>query len=175
MDRPGETAGTVFEAVIVPHRSLSPRGLAILMATICALSALTVLRFWLIGAWPVAGFSVVEIGLALFLLRLNARRARTSELVLLSVEKLRIVRTDRLGRRQECELPVGWLNAVMEERPGRVSKLLLVSHGRREEIGAALGEDEKQDLSAALRGALYDLRNPRFDNPQLRLTKNAPG
>ena len=66
----------MFEAVIVPHRSLSPRGLAILMAVIGALCALIVLRFWLIGAWPVAGFGVMEIGLAIFLLRLNANRAR---------------------------------------------------------------------------------------------------
>jgi len=159
---------TVFEAVIVPHRSLSPRGLAILMGTIGLLCTLIVLRFWLIGAWPVAGFGAVEIGLAIFLLRLNARRARASELVLLSDQALRIVRTDRHGRRTEQALPVGWLNAVMEEPAGRVPRLVLVAHGIREEIAASLGETEKRDLWAALRDALHRLRNPDFDNIQLR-------
>ena len=158
---------TVFEAVIVPYRSLSPRGLAILVAMICGLSVLLALRFWFIGAWPVAGFSVVEISLAVFLLRLNARRARASELVLLSPGALRIVRTDWRGRREERALPVGWLNAVLEESPGKVPKLLLVAHGVREEIAATLGEEEKRDLSAALRDALHRLRNPRFDNALL--------
>ena len=170
MDRQAEAdaAATVFEAVIVPYRSLSPRGLRILMAVICLLCGLTVLRFWFIGAWPVAAFSVVEIGIAIFLLRLNASRARASELVLLSEEALRIVRTDTAGRRQERVLPVGWLNAVMEEPPGRVPKLLLVARGVREEIAVTLGEAEKRDLWVALDAALRRLRNPQFDNPQLR-------
>ena len=72
MDQPATPSGTLFEAVIVPHRSLSPRGLRMLIGAICLLSGLMMLRFWLIGAWPVAGFSVIEIGLAVFLLRLNA-------------------------------------------------------------------------------------------------------
>ena len=85
---------TLFEAVIVPYRSLSRRGLAILMVVIGLLCALIVLRFWLIGAWPVAGFGVVEVGLAIYLLHLNASRARASELILLSTNALRIVRTE---------------------------------------------------------------------------------
>lgn len=159
---------TVFEAVIVPHRSLSPRGLAILMTVIGALCALIVLRFWLIGAWPVAGFGVAEIGLAIFLLRLNANRARASELILLSEQTLRIVRTDQHGCREERVLPTGWLNAVMEEPAGKVPRLLLVTRGVREEIATTLGEVEKRDLSAALRVALHRLHSPTFDNPQLR-------
>ncbi len=163
-----ESEATVFEAMIVPHRSLSPRGLATLMVLISLLCALIVLRFLLIGAWPVAGFGLVEVGLAVFLLRLNASRARASELILLSEERLRIVRTDQHGRRQQRELPIGWLNAVMEDVPGRVPRLLLVAHGIREEIAAMLGEAEKRDLWAALCQSLHRLRNPRFDNHQLR-------
>jgi uncharacterized membrane protein len=169
MDPQAEQAAsaTLFEAVIVPHRSLSPRGLRILIAVICLLCALTALRFWFIGAWPVAGFSVIEIGIAVFLLQLNASRARASELVLLTEHSLRIIRTDRTGRRNESVLPVAWLNAVMEEPPGRVPRLLLVSRGLREEIAASLGEAEKRDLWSALHDVLHRLRNPRFDNPQL--------
>ena len=138
-----------------------------LAGSIVLLSVVLVARFWFIGAWPVAAFSVVEIGLALFLLRLNATRARASELIMLSDAALRIVRTDARGRRQELSLPAGWLNAVMEEPPGAVPKLLLVAHGIREEVAADLGSAEKRDLWTALRDALHRLRNPTFDNPQL--------
>jgi uncharacterized membrane protein len=170
MDREAEPAAAdmLFEAVIIPHRSLSPRGLRILIGVICLLSGLIVLRFWFIGAWPVAGFSVTEIGLAIFLLRLNASRARASELVVLSGDALRIVRTTTSRRREERVLPVGWLNVVLEEQPGRVPRLVLAARGLREEIAAALGEAEKRDLCSALREALHLARNPRFDNPQLR-------
>jgi uncharacterized membrane protein len=158
----------LFEAAIVPHRSLSPRGLRILTLAIVFLCGLTVLRFVLIRAWPVIGFSVVEIAFAIWLLRLNAWQTRASELVLLYDGALRIVRTNRLGQRSEVALPTAWLGVLVEEAAGRVPKLLLVNRGVREEIAAQLGEVEKRDLAAALREALQCLHSPVFDNPQLR-------
>ena len=162
---------SLFEAVIVPHRSLTARGLRRLIALITGLCALTALRFWLIGAWPVVVFSVVEVGLAVLLLWINARQARASELILLTDRTLRVVRTTAAGRRAERVLSPGWLNVALEETPGRVPKLVLVAHGVREEIGAALGETERRDLARALQEALYQARNPRFHNPQLQEEK----
>jgi uncharacterized membrane protein len=165
---PPARAPVLFEALIVPHRSLSPRGLRILIAVIAASSALTVLRFLVLRAWPVVGFSVLEVGFAILLLRLNAHRARQNEVVLLTEDGLHVIHTDASGRKQRETLPHGWLNVVLEELPGRVPRLLLVARELRREIGAALGEAEKRDLAAALKEALYRLRNPVFDNPQLR-------
>jgi len=159
---------TLFEAVIVPHRSLSPRGLRRLIGLICLLCGLTAVRFWLIGAWPVVVFSVVEIALAVLLLRINARQARASELILLTDRTLRVVRTTAAGRRAQRELSPGWLNVALEETPGRAPRVVLVARGVREEIGAALGETERRDLARALQEALHQARNPRFHNPQLQ-------
>ncbi len=157
----------MFEAVIVPHRSLSRRGLRLLLAGIallCAINAAVSIR---IGAWPVGGFTGVELLLAAVLFRLNATAARASEMLLLTPEALRIVRSDPKGRRQERVLSPGWLTVQMEERPGRVPALWLGSGGVREEVGRSLGEAEKRDLARALAEALHRWRNPRFDNPQL--------
>jgi uncharacterized membrane protein len=168
------TAGALlFEAVIVPHRSLSPRGLTILLGVITSLCGLTALRFWLIGAWPVIGFSVVEVGFAVWLIQLNARQARASELILLSDDALRIVRIDARGRRREQSLNAAWLNVVLEEPPGRVPRLVLAARNVREEVAAVLGEAEKRDLAAALGAALHRRRNPTFDNSQLREEGNS--
>jgi uncharacterized membrane protein len=126
------------------------------------------LRFWMLGAWPVMPFSVVEVGLVLLMLRLNTREARASELILLSETELRIVRTESSGRRTVRVLPSGWLSVLLSERDGRVPRLMLRRHGVSEEIGRALGEAEKRDLAASLDRALHRARNPVFDNPQLR-------
>jgi uncharacterized membrane protein len=158
----------LFEAVIVPHRSLGRRGLRNVILLICGLAGLTIVRFLVVRAWPVLCFSVVEVGLAVLLLLVNARRARGSEVVLLSGGALRILRTDPAGRRAECSLEPGWLNVSLEDEPGRVPRLFLVARGVREEIATTLGEAEKRDLAAALGDALYRLRHPVFDNPQLR-------
>ncbi len=168
MNPSAHTGEALFEAVIVPHRSLSPRGLRLLIGVLCALSCLTALRFWMIGAWPVAGFSLIEVGLAIFLIRLNAHRARESEVLLLFERTVRITRTDRHGRREEQALPADWLTIRLADRPGRVPALLLGTRGRQVEVATGLGELEKRDLADALRDAIDRQRNPRFDNPQLR-------
>ncbi len=162
-----DTEPVLFEAAIVPHRSLSPRGLRLLIGLICLLCGLVTLRFLVIRAWPVLIFSVAEVGLAVALLRLNARRARRTELVLLSQSSLTITRSDATGRPRQLVLVPFWLRVELQSEPGRVPRLLLLGQGVHEEIGASLGETEKRDLAVALRDALHGLRHPRFDNPQL--------
>jgi uncharacterized membrane protein len=161
-------SAAVFEALIVPHRSLSRRGLYLLIGLVSGLSSLITLFFWWLGAWPVIGFNGAEVGFALLLLNWHAgSAARSSELLLLGQAGLRVVRTGPRGKRDERVLPVGWLRVVVEERPGRVPALLLVAHGVREEVARALGEEEKRDLAAALAGALHRMRHPVFENPHL--------
>ena len=72
----------VFEALIVPHRSLTPRGLRWVMGAVAGLATVVSLRFWMMGAWPVLPFSMVEVGLVQLMLHLNTRQARASELIL---------------------------------------------------------------------------------------------
>ena len=158
----------IFEAVIVPHRSLSRRGRLVLSGAMAGAIGAAGLVFLLLGAWPVVGFSGAEIGLAIFLLHVNARQARGSEVVVLHDGTARITRTDPRGRRTETVLPLGWLRMELQERPGRVPGLLLCHRHEEVEIGTALGEDDKRSLAAALSAALERVRNPRFDNPQLR-------
>jgi uncharacterized membrane protein len=138
------------------------------IGSLASLALLIGVRFWMLGAWPVLPFGVIEVGLVLMMLRMNTRQARGSELILLSESELRIVRTEPSGRRRVKVLPSGWLSVSLQERDGCVPRLLLTRHGVGEEVGRALGEAEKRDLAASLTRALYRARNPVFDNPQLR-------
>ncbi len=163
-----ETDPVVFEAEVTPHRSLSPRGLRLVIGFVCAVSLCTTTVFWRLGAWPVAGFNGGEVLLAMVLLRTHARSRRQRELLLLSGAAFRVVRTDQHGRASEHSLPPFWLSVTLQERPGRVPGLYLDSRGQRLEVAATLGEHEKRDLAEALSAAVHRLRNPVFDNPQLR-------
>ena len=158
----------LFEALIVPHRSLTRRGLIWIVTAVSGLSLLIGARFWMMGAWPVLPFSLAESALVLIMLRLNVRQARAREVLVLSDTELTIARTEPSGRQRRKTLPAGWLSVALEEREGRVPRLTLHGHGIHEEIGRVLGEDAKRDLATRLRTALYRARNPVFDNPQLR-------
>jgi uncharacterized membrane protein len=159
---------TVFEARIHPHSSLTQNGWRWLLAVLLGACLLTGMRFLLIGAWPVMIFAVAEIGFFLFLFRLHWRAMRRSELILLAPGRLTIIRQEAGGKRSEQRLEPGWLQVLLQERPGRVPALLVGSRGKHWEIATALGETEKRHLATALQDALHRLRNPVFDNPQLR-------
>jgi uncharacterized membrane protein len=163
-----EAETPVFEALIVPHRSLSPAGIRILLGAVLLLCCVSSSVFVWMGAWPVGGFTGLELLLAAWLFRLHMRSAKATELLLLTPRCLSVVRTDPDGVRRTRELPPAWLAVHLLERPGRVPALLLVGQGHELEIGASLGEVEKRSLAEAVGEALRRLRSPVFDNPQLR-------
>jgi uncharacterized membrane protein len=157
----------LFEAVVTPHRSLSQRGIFILLGCLGAASLSVTLLFWYLGAWPIAGFNGVEMTVAAALLRQHARSRRVREVLRLTADHVHIDRFDINGTHTQASLPAAWLNVHLEEKPGRVPGLFLTTHGHREEVARVLGETQKRDLAEALGAALHRLRNPVFLNPQL--------
>jgi uncharacterized membrane protein len=157
----------LFEAVVTPHRSLSQRGIFILLGCLGTASLSVTLLFWYLGAWPIAGFNGVEMAVAALLLRHHARSRRVREVLRLTSNEVQIDRFDINGVHTQASLPAAWLNVLLEEKPGRVPGLFLTTHGHREEVARVLGESQKRDLAEALSGALHRLRNPLFSNPQL--------
>jgi uncharacterized membrane protein len=157
----------VFEALIVPHRSLSRRGVITVALLVMVLNSTVALRSGMLGAWPVMAFCLLESPLFLILLAVNLRRARASELIMLNTREITIIQTDPAGRRRRISLPSAWLRIDLEAARG-ASRVLLSSHGRGCEVGAFLHEPDRTSLFEALRDALRGVRNPRFDNPQLR-------
>lgn len=157
----------IFQALIVPHRSLTRKGVLVVVGALMVLSAGLGVQFCQLGAWPVVAFSAIEIPVLVVLLAINLRRARASELIMLDARALTVIRTDPAGRREQVSLPSGWLRVDLDAAGGG-AHVMLRSRGRDFEIGAFLHEPEKRSLFEALREALHRLRNPLFDNPQLR-------
>jgi uncharacterized membrane protein len=159
----------LFEAICTPARSLGRRGMWVLSLALAGLSVLTGGLFLVLGAWPIIGFTGMEAALVLGLVALHRRwSARAQEVLVLTEARLTISRTDVRGRREELALDPYWTRLRLEERPGRVSLLVLRRRGEAIEIGRLLGEAQKRDLATALDDALRRWREPVFDNPQLR-------
>lgn len=163
-----QASPVLFEAVIVPHRSLGPLGLKVLSVLALAMGLASAALFVALGAWPVGLFAGGELLLCVVLFRLHMRAARASEMLLLTQAGLRVVRTLPDGTVRAIDLPADWMAVRVEDRPGRVPALMLLGQGRSEEVGRELGEAAKRELAAALAEALHRRRNPVFDNPQLR-------
>ena len=68
MDAPSGNNGTLyFEAELHPHRSLSRKGLLLVLGGMMLGSLYVTTLMYFLGAWPVIGFNGADIALAIFL------------------------------------------------------------------------------------------------------------
>jgi uncharacterized membrane protein len=157
----------VFETLIMPYRSLTCRDVTAVAALLMTLNAMAAVCFWWLGAWPVMAFCLLEGPLLLLLLAVNLRNARASELIMLNAREITVIRTDPAGRRKFISLPSAWLRIDLAAAGG-ATRVVLSSHGHGCEVGAFLHQPDRVSLFEALDEALDSIRNPRFENPQLR-------
>jgi uncharacterized membrane protein len=159
----------LFEAVCTAHQSLGDRGMVAVAVFVVVASAGVATLFSALGAWPVVGFTGLEVLLVLGLLARHRRGGRRAvEVLALVGDRLLVRRTDARGRREELALDAYWARVRLEERQGTASRLLVTERRRRVEVGGLLGDAERRELAAMLSEALRRYREPVFDNPQLR-------
>ena len=142
--------GVLFDAMLTPHRSLSPRGFLVLMSLVCAVSFAAGLAFFLMGAWPVVGFMGADVLLIYLAFRINYRRARMFEEVVLTRDALTVRRVDHWGGEKRWTVQPYWLQVRMDDPPEHESQLTLRSHGKSLIIGAFLTPEERLSLAREL-------------------------
>ncbi len=153
-DRPDKFAREGLHVVIRPNRSLSPRGMVVLFAGLATFAMTLGIGFSLVGAWPVLPFSGLEVAVAGAALYGLYRHADDHELIIMDGDHVTVIQY-RGGRERTDVFQRYWVKVTLE-RYGRwhPSRLKLGSHGRFIVIGAGVGEDERQTLSARLNEAL---------------------
>jgi len=144
----------LFDAVLYPHRSLGPRGFALLMAAIALVGFGGGLAFLLAGAWPVFGFLGLDVALIYWAFKASYRSGRAHEVVRLTERELTVERVAASGRSRRWSFQPYWLRIEIDDPPEHASQLVLASHGRHLSIGSFLTPQERGEFAAALRQAL---------------------
>ncbi|MFI4948362.1 MAG: DUF2244 domain-containing protein [Alphaproteobacteria bacterium] len=160
--------GLFYERVLLPHRSLPPRGFHVMMGLLGLLSLGVSIGFVAVGAWPICGFFGLDVALLYLAFRLSYRSARQREVLRLHAEDFTVERVDIYGERATWRFQPFWLRVILEERPDQSNRLLVASHGKSLVIGDFLGPPVRRELAASLRAALARWRaalNPANDAP----------
>ena len=156
----------LFSALLTPHRSLNHTGFLVVMAFVSVISFAAGTAFLLMGAWPVLGFFGLDVLAIYWAFRINFRRAKASEEILMTPSELRVRRTSHSGHVVEFVFNPLWVQLDRKAHPEfGVEKLYLLSKGRRIAIGSFLGPDEKASFGNALGGALQAARRGPTYNP----------
>ena len=112
--------GVFFERVLLPHRSLPPRGFHILMLGLGLVSLAVGIGFVLVGAWPICGFFGLDVALVYFAFRLSYRSARQREILRLADDEFTVERVDIYGERKIWRFQPFWLRVILLEQPDEV-------------------------------------------------------
>jgi uncharacterized membrane protein len=154
IDIPAEPRGVFFEGVLMPYRSLPPRGFNILMLVLAGISIGVGTLFVSLGAWPVCGFFGLDVGLIYVAFRLSYRSARQRETLRLANDELTVERVGIRGDRRLWSFQPFWVRVIFEERPDESNRLALASHGQNLPIGTFLPPPVRREVATTLRDAL---------------------
>ena len=161
-----EAQPQLFSALLTPHRSLNRTGFLVVMAFVGIVSFAAGVAFLLMGAWPVLGFFGLDALAIYWAFRINFRRAKASEEILVTPSELRLRRVSHRGHVMEFVLNPLWVQLDRKTHAEfGIEKLYLVSKGRRIAIGSFLSPDEKASFSNALSAALQAARRGPTYNP----------
>ncbi|GLQ58182.1 DUF2244 domain-containing protein [Devosia nitrariae] len=153
------TSAPLFAAVLTPHRSMSPKGIAVVTGLVLVLVALPGLMLLSIGAWPVIGFMGIDVLAIAAALWLSLRQAKRREEVTVWPGRLEIVSITPKGDVAKANFKPTAVRLVIErDYDERTTGLKLKSAGADTEIGAFLTADEKASFSKALGTALRRAR-----------------
>ena len=154
--QPDQKSIWLEQITIWPHRSLSPKGFAIVMGVLAGFLFLIGLGFFLAGAWPVIGFLGLELLVVWGAFKLNYRAACHRETIHTTTEELMVESQTPAGKRAKKSFPIGWLHVSLSPSESPVmssrdqQKIILSSHGDQTEIGKYLHPAEKAGLSREL-------------------------
>jgi uncharacterized membrane protein len=161
-----EAQPQLFSALLTPHRSLNRTGFLVVMAFVSVVSFAAGIAFLLIGAWPVLGFFGLDALAIYWAFRINFRRARASEEILVTPSELRLRRVSHRGHVMEFVLNPLWVRLDRKTHAEfGIENLYLVSKGRRIAIASFLTPDEKASFANALVAALHAARRGPTYNP----------
>jgi uncharacterized membrane protein len=161
-----EAQPELFSALLTPHRSLNRTGFLVVMTFVSVVSFAAGLAFLLMGAWPVLGFFGLDVIAIYWAFRINFRRARASEEILVTPSELRLRRISHRGHVMEFVLNPLWVQIDRKTHAEfGIEKLYLVSKGRHIAIASFLGPDEKASFANALAAALQAARRGPTYNP----------
>jgi uncharacterized membrane protein len=164
--------GLFFERILLPHRSLPPRGFHMMMGLLGLISLGVGIGFVSVGAWPICGFFGLDVAALYLAFRLSYRSARRREVLRLDGDDFTVERVDIYGERATWRFHPFWLRIILEERADQSNRLLVASHGRSLVIGEFLGAPMRRELAHSLRAALARWRAAL--NPRLSESGSAP-
>ena len=159
-----DASGPVYmDALLTPNRSLSRRGLWILLAVLAAYNLLVMVFLLAIGAFPVPIFLGLDFVGVLVAFRISNRRAGRAERVHVTAERVQVSHRPPQGsERTVWSSPTAFTRVALEQAGEHEARISLRLSGRALRVGASLSPGERSSFAAELERAIRAARMERY-------------
>jgi uncharacterized membrane protein len=151
-----------MDAVITPNRSLSRRGLYVLMGILAAYNLVVAVFLVAIGAFPVPIFLGLDFAGVALAFHISNRRARDAERVRVSAERVEVVRQKGGAPCTIWSSPTAFTRVALESPDDRRPGVEISLSGKAVTVGRALSPKERTAFAEALQRAIQAARGERW-------------
>ena len=149
----------VFSAMLVPHRSLTPGGVALLMVVFAAICISTGVFYVTLGAWPVAIFMLADIAILYLAITISLRSGRAREEVTVTRSLVHIRKVAPNGRHQDHHFNPFWARFQVDRHDEiGITAMRVSGQGRATTLGAFLNPVDRESFADAFSRALATAR-----------------
>jgi len=150
------SAPLYMDAVIQPNRSLSTRGMWLMLGLFAVFNLWIAVFLILIGAYPVPIFLGLDMIGVIIAFRVYRRRANRVERVRVDADRITVLREGARGSATVWSSPTAFTRVRFEGAAENARRLSLHLSDRSIAIGQALGAGERARLADRLREAIGD-------------------
>jgi uncharacterized membrane protein len=148
------TASQTFALTLYPHRSLGKVGHRWVIGSVAVICGVNALRFWLVQAWPVALFLLIDIMLVWWAFRASRTSGRRYEELRITGGNFVVRQVSPYGTAREHVFSAHWVQVLLEPVNQMQNRLLLVHRDQQLEIGTFLAPFERADVKAEIERGL---------------------
>jgi uncharacterized membrane protein len=151
--------GPLFmDAVITPHRSLTPRGAMALIGAVTAFDTALAIIFVALGAAPIPIFLGIGLFAMIVALVVSNRAATRRERILVSAAEVRVLKQDRGGEQVVWVSPTAFTRVTFSAADDDEDALRIHLSDRALPVAQALSRRERTEFARALENAIRRAR-----------------
>lgn len=151
-----------MDAVLKPRRSMSKRGMWVLLGVMLAINAVIGTVFFLAGAPPIPIFLGLDVLLLWLALRASFKAAERGERVRVSAEKVEVAEVGRGPPKTVWSSPTAFTRVEIDDMGEEEWRVRLMLSGRIRTLARALSPVERQTFGRELQDAIKAARNERY-------------
>ncbi len=151
-----------LDELIIPHRSLSRRGLFILIGLLVSVNLALGVVFVILGAPPIPVFLGLDVLAVIIAFRVSYRQARRRERVQVTADDVRVMREIGAESNMVWRSPTAFTRVLLEEPREDEARVRLALSGRRMTIGGALGAEGRRKLARRVEDAIRAAKRERY-------------